>query len=92
VVALETTLVTHGLPQPHGLRVAQTMEAAVRAVGAVPARIGILDGSVREMIETLGLPGGLVIANPIPADYELPAEMHDTALGTALDDARRAWP
>lgn len=234
VVALETTLVTHGLPQPHGLRVAQALEEAVRAVGAVPATIGILDGAVRvgleadeveslasadavkvnpgnlaavvasgtagsttvaatmwaaakagirvfatggiggvhrdvldsgdisadlpalarhpvavvcagakaildlprtrELLETLGipvlglgtnefpafyrrssglsvdsrcespdeaaraiavhfslgLPGGLVIANPIPTDQELPAEMHDTALATALDDARTA--
>lgn len=232
VVALETTLVTHGLPKPHGLRVARALEAAVRAEGAVPATIGILDGCVRvglheqeletlasadavkvnpsnlaavvasgkagsttvaatlwaaaktgirvfatggiggvhrdaaesgdisadvtalahhpvavvcagakaildlprtrEMLETLGipvlglgtdefpafyrrssglavdsrcespdevaraiavhfslgLPGGLIIANPIPAEHEVPAEMHDTALAAALNDAR----
>jgi pseudouridine-5'-phosphate glycosidase len=47
VVALETTLVTHGLPQPDGVRVAAALEDAVRAHGAVPATIGILDGTVR---------------------------------------------
>jgi pseudouridylate synthase len=47
VVALETTLVTHGLPSPHGLRVAAALEQAVREHGAVPATIGILRGAVR---------------------------------------------
>jgi pseudouridine-5'-phosphate glycosidase len=47
VVALETTLVTHGLPQPEGLAAAAELEAAVRAQGAVPATIGVLDGRIR---------------------------------------------
>ena len=47
VVALETTLVTHGLKQPKGLAVAREMEAAVRAAGAVAATIGVLDGCAR---------------------------------------------
>lgn len=46
VVALETTLVTHGLPQPDGERVAAALEQAVRDRGALPATIGILDGCV----------------------------------------------
>ena len=47
VVALETTLVSHGLPQPDGVEVALELEQAVRDGGAVPATIGVLDGSVR---------------------------------------------
>jgi pseudouridine-5'-phosphate glycosidase len=47
VVALETTVVTHGLPHPQGLEVAAAMEAAVRDGGACPATIGILDGAVQ---------------------------------------------
>jgi pseudouridine-5'-phosphate glycosidase len=234
VVALETTLVTHGLPRPHGLRVAAALEATVREAGATPATIGILAGAVRvgltscqlaalaasdaakvnpgnlaavvaagragsttvaatawaaaragirifatggiggvhrdaaesgdvsadltalarhpvavvcagakaildlprtrELLETLGvpvlglgtsefpafyrrssglavdarcdspaeaaaaiaahcalgLPGGLVVANPIPAEHELPADLHDAALATALADAAAA--
>lgn len=46
VVALETTLVTHGLPRPDGLRVAAALEAEVRSRGAIPATIGILAGAV----------------------------------------------
>ncbi|HKC11023.1 MAG TPA: pseudouridine-5'-phosphate glycosidase, partial [Vicinamibacteria bacterium] len=44
VVALETTLVTHGLPHPDGVSAAAELEAEVRAAGAVPATIGVLDG------------------------------------------------
>ena len=47
VVALETTLVTHGLPHPQGLEAALELEEIVRTGGAVPATIGLLDGAVR---------------------------------------------
>ncbi len=47
LVALETTVVTHGLPAPDGVNVARAMEAAVAAAGATPATIGVLDGLVR---------------------------------------------
>ncbi len=46
VVALETTLVAHGFPAPTGVEVGLASEAAVRAAGAVPAAIGVLDGKV----------------------------------------------
>lgn len=46
VVALETTLVTHGLPHPEGLEVAARLEAQVRGAGAVPATIGLLEGRI----------------------------------------------
>jgi pseudouridine-5'-phosphate glycosidase len=46
VVALETTLVSHGFPHPEGVEVALASEAAVRASGAVPATIGVIDGVV----------------------------------------------
>ena len=47
VVALETTVVTHGLPAPEGVQVARDMEALVVAAGATPATIGVLGGQVR---------------------------------------------
>ncbi|HYN93262.1 MAG TPA: pseudouridine-5'-phosphate glycosidase [Pilimelia sp.] len=46
VVALETTIVAHGLPRPDNLRVAREIEATVRAAGAVPATIGMIGGEV----------------------------------------------
>jgi pseudouridylate synthase len=47
VVALESTIIAHGLPQPDNLRVAGEIEDAVRSAGAVPATIAVLDGEVR---------------------------------------------
>ena len=47
VVALETTLVSHGFPTGEGAAVGRSAEAAVRGSGAVPASIGVLDGLIR---------------------------------------------
>jgi pseudouridine-5'-phosphate glycosidase len=44
VVALESTIIAHGLPRPDNLRVARDVEAIVVEQGAMPATIGILDG------------------------------------------------
>lgn len=46
VVALESTVIAHGLPYPANLEIARNMEAAIRAEGAVPATIGIHDGKI----------------------------------------------
>ncbi len=46
VVALESTVIAHGLPYPQNLEVAQAMESAIRAEGAVPATVGIHDGKI----------------------------------------------
>ena len=47
VVALESTLISHGLPQPRNLEVAHEVEAAVRDGGATPATIAVVDGEPR---------------------------------------------
>jgi len=47
VVALESTVITHGLPWPKNVEVARTMEAAIRDNGATPATIAVLDGALR---------------------------------------------
>ncbi|XP_012697910.2 pseudouridine-metabolizing bifunctional protein C1861.05 [Clupea harengus] len=46
VVALESTIITHGMPYPHNLRTAQEVEAIVRFQGAIPATVGVLEGKV----------------------------------------------
>ncbi|MGE5374339.1 MAG: pseudouridine-5'-phosphate glycosidase [Bacteroidota bacterium] len=46
IVALESTVLTHGLPRPQNLQLARDMENAVRENGATPATIGFLDGSL----------------------------------------------
>ena len=47
VVALESTIISHGLPRPENLRVAREVESTVRRHGATPATIAVLDGRVR---------------------------------------------
>jgi pseudouridine-5'-phosphate glycosidase len=47
VVALESTITTHGLPRPDNLRAAMAAEAALRAAGAVPATVATHDGRIR---------------------------------------------
>ena len=46
VVALESTLITHGLPFPQNVETALAMEAAVREAGALPATIAVLGGEI----------------------------------------------
>lgn len=47
VVALETTIVSHGMPWPDNLQVAMEVEDTVRAAGALPAAIAVVDGAIR---------------------------------------------
>lgn len=47
VVALETAVVTHGLPHPDGVTTSLALEAIVREAGITPATIGIIDGAIR---------------------------------------------
>jgi pseudouridine-5'-phosphate glycosidase len=51
VVALESTLISHGLPRPENLDVAREAEHAVRAEGAVPATIGVIGGMAKVGLE-----------------------------------------
>jgi pseudouridine-5'-phosphate glycosidase len=64
VVALESTLLAHGLPAPANRAAADELEAVVRAAGAVPATIAVLDGVARIGLSADGLDrvcaGGLV--------------------------------
>lgn len=46
IVALESAVITHGLPRPHNLTLARELEQEVRAQGALPATIGLLQGCV----------------------------------------------
>ncbi len=58
VVALESTIISHGLPRPRNLEVASELEAMLRAAGVVPATVGVLAGQPtvgldQEQLETL---------------------------------------
>ena len=55
VVALESTIVSHGLPRPENIDIARQIEAAVRDGGAVPATIALVDGEVRVGLDDAAL-------------------------------------
>jgi pseudouridine-5'-phosphate glycosidase len=69
IVALESTIITHGMPYPRNVETAQIVEEAVRSSGAVPATIAVIDGRFRvgleaNEIKSLGqLSGGVVKAS-----------------------------
>lgn len=59
IVALESTIITHGMPYPQNVETARKVEATIRAAGAIPATIAVLDGRIHaglteEQLETLG--------------------------------------
>ena len=80
VVALESTLITHGLPQPLNIETALGMEAAVRAGGALPATIAVLGGDI-----TIGLTGEQIdrLAS-MPAGAVRKCSRRDLPIVTAL--------
>lgn len=51
LVALELTIITHGMPRPTNLETARAVEAEIRDAGAVPATIAVLDGTIRIGLE-----------------------------------------
>jgi len=55
VVALESTIISHGLPRPDNLAVARRIEQTVRDAGAVPATIGMLAGRIVVGLDDAGL-------------------------------------
>ncbi len=80
VVALESTLITHGLPYPRNVETALAMEAAVREAGALPATIAILKGDI-----TVGISSGDIEAlAQMPPGSVRKCSRRDLAIATAL--------
>jgi len=93
VVALESTLITHGLPYPTNVETALAMEAAVRKSGAIPATIAILKGNLtvgitESQIEELGqAPDGSVrkcSRRDLPIAMALKQDGATTVAGTMI--------
>lgn len=55
IVALESTIISHGLPRPQNLQVAHEVETIIRERGAIPATIAILDGIVHIGLANAGI-------------------------------------
>ncbi len=80
VVALESTVITHGLPYPQNLNIAIEMESEVRIQGVIPATIAVLDGKIRiglgnEDLERLSQAG----------------EMHKLSVGDLSTAVAKRW-
>ena len=92
IVALESTIITHGMPYPHNVETARSVEEAARKMGAVPATIAVVDGRLRvglegQEIERLGqLSGGVVKASR--RDLALVAARKGSAIAALPDPAR----
>jgi pseudouridine-5'-phosphate glycosidase len=82
VVALESTIIAHGMPYPQNVRTAREVEAVVRSLGAEPATIAVIGGRIRiglsdEELELLGRSG---TAHKV-SRRDLPAVLASGALG-----------
>jgi pseudouridine-5'-phosphate glycosidase len=82
LVALESTIIAHGMPYPENVRTARAVEASIRALGAEPATIAVMDGRIRiglsdDELELLGRSGQ---AHKV-SRRDLPAVLASGALG-----------
>jgi len=81
VVALESTIVTHGMPHPENVETARAVEAVVRRNGAVPATIAIIGGRVRiglspEELDWLGTATGVLKLSRADLPHAIAAGRH----------------
>jgi pseudouridine-5'-phosphate glycosidase len=98
IVALESTVIAQGLPWPENLETARAAEAAVRAAGAVPATIAVLDGTIRigltdrelasvaRNVATVPVPAGTPAAADVGSE---PTEERGGAAQRRLEKANR---
>lgn len=80
IVALESTIITHGMPYPQNLAVAQQVESAVRDNGAVPATIAVMGGRIHVGLE----PAQLQALAETPRDQVMKLSRADLAACLAL--------
>jgi len=81
VVALESTIITHGMPHPQNVATAREVEAVVRKNGAVPATIAIIEGRIKiglsdAELEWLGTAKGVMKLSRADLPYAVAAKRH----------------
>lgn len=83
VVALESTIITHGLPSPRNLETARAVEAVVREHGAVPATIAVIGGALHIGLDDARL-SDLAVADGVRklSRADLPAAIIEGATGS----------
>lgn len=94
VVALESTLIAHGLPWPRNLEVGRALEADLRGVGVAPATVAVLDG-----VPCVGVDGGVLeriarghgVAKLSTRDLPVAVARGATGATTVASTAELAW-
>jgi pseudouridine-5'-phosphate glycosidase len=99
VVALESTIITHGMPYPENVETARTVEAIVRAEGAVPATIAVIGGRIAvgldaKTLDKLGSAKGVTKASrrDLAAAIVAKADAGTTVAATMAIAARAGIP
>lgn len=96
VVALESTIIAHGMPYPQNVTTAREVEQIIRNAGAVPATIAILDGTIRvglsdSELETLGRADNVAKASRKDLAYLTATKQHGaTTVAATMICAERA--
>ena len=95
VVALESTIITHGMPWPQNLETARLVEETVRSCGAVPATIAVIDGVLyagltAEQLEALAQAQGVAKLSraDIAARFETRVEL---GVEEGVQEVPQAW-
>ncbi|MBL4917244.1 pseudouridine-5'-phosphate glycosidase [Szabonella alba] len=96
VVALESTIITHGMPWPQNVETARMVEADIRAAGALPATIAVMGGQIRvglepDMLDRLGqTPGARKLSRADLADCLVSGETGATTVAATMICAQAA--
>lgn len=93
VVALESTIITHGMPYPQNVATARDVEAVIRDRGAVPATIAVVAGRIKvglsaEQLEWLGTAQDVLKLSRSDLPYAISAKRHWIHDGGGHDDLR----
>ena len=97
VVALESTIIAHGMPYPQNVRTAREVEAVVRSLGAQPATIAVIGGRIRiglsdEELELLGRSGHTLRVRGIDMLDGTPVlDIKPYLSNVPADTLRRGW-
>lgn len=96
VVALESTIITHGMPYPQNVATARDVEAVVRGSGAVPATIAVVEGRIKvglsaDQLDWLGTAQGVLKLSRSDLPYAVSAKRHgSTTVAATMICARLA--
>lgn len=96
VVALESTIISHGMPYPQNVQTAKAVEDIVRAQGAIPATIAVIDGRLKvgltpEELEFFGKSGDILKASRRDLPYIVANKLHGaTTVATTMIIAEMA--